>query len=123
MNLQFTWRTNPNYSNYFKIVNGLPVATAKERQIKQILETAFPDKFFEVALNTFGSNFDQWRINNLELTLGGDCVSAQAFGSWLLGNDYSGPATYESTIHETMVCVHAMITYLIEHVSPHELKL
>jgi hypothetical protein len=51
---------------------------AKERQIKQVLEYLFPNKFFEVALNTFDSNFIQWRTDNLQRTMGGNHLPAQA---------------------------------------------
>jgi hypothetical protein len=122
-NLQASWRTKPEYTNYFDIVNALPVSTEKEQQIKQVLESSFPNKFFEVALNTFDSNFHQWLTDNLQLTMGGDNLPAQAFASWLRGEEYSGPASYESRTHDTTIEVGDMIAYLTAHVSPGEMRL
>ena len=96
---------------------------AKKRQIKQVLESLFPNKFFEVALNTFDSNFIQWRTDNLQLSMGGNHLPAQAFASWLLGEASSGPVLYKSTTHDTTIELNDMIAYLTMHLLPGELKI
>jgi hypothetical protein len=48
----------PEYQDYFDIIESILEATQVEREIRIVLDKRFPTKFFEIALNTFDSNFD-----------------------------------------------------------------
>jgi hypothetical protein len=84
-----TWRTMPEYQVYFDIIESLPEAMQVKREIRIVLDKQFPTNFFEIALNTFDSNFDQWRQENLQLALRGDELPAQYLASWILGTPTS----------------------------------
>jgi hypothetical protein len=67
----------PEYKDYFDIIESMPEATQAKREIRILLDKRFPTNCFEIALNTFDSNFDQWRQENLQLALGGNELPAQ----------------------------------------------
>jgi hypothetical protein len=69
LELQATWSTMSDYKSYFDIVDALPNESEEQKEIRLVLKERFPAKFFQIALNTFDSNFDQWRTSNLKLVL------------------------------------------------------
>jgi hypothetical protein len=122
LRLQATWRTMPEYQDYFDIIESMPEATQAEKEIRVVLDKRFPKKFFEIALNTFDSNFDQWRQENLQLALGGDELPAQYLASWILGTPNPSDTSYESSAHDTTIGLDDMMQYLTALELPQELQ-
>jgi hypothetical protein len=120
--LQGTWRSLPEYQPYFDIIESMPEATQAEKEIRVVLDKRFPKKFFEIALNTFDSNFDQWRQENLQLALGGDELPARYLANWVLGKPNPSDTSYESEAHDTTIDLDDAILYLTGKATPAELK-
>jgi hypothetical protein len=123
LELQTNWKTRREYEEYFTITNGMPRMTSTDKSIKEVLMTRFPEKFFDIAINSFDSNFDRWQTDNLQLALGGDNIPAMHLANWILGQPSLPLASYESFTHDTTIRLDDMMADMTELRSPEEMKI
>jgi hypothetical protein len=117
---QNNWKTNAARAPHLDIIDNLPEIDVQQKLEKEAMDN-FADAFFKIVIDKFEKNFDQWRVKNLQLMLGGDHV-----GAWALALCVEGKATpdtsHTSEKHNANVDVKDTLECLTEKVTSDQLK-
>ncbi len=102
------------FEPYLKILQELLSDDEEQIMIKGAMHN-FGSLFFKIAIERFEKNFVQWRTANLQLLLGADDITSEAFAHYL--EDKSFPTIhFNSEKHKAKIDILEMMKYLTEKV-------